>query len=365
MTLQALAQRQRDLMQQEQGVMQQPAGTIAQGLGVLGQSLVNALQQRAIYGQMEQGRQAVSDAFSQMNPQTGELPPAALSAVMANSPEMGLPIYEQAMAARQAAARQAESERAASALSAQGASQQEAAAVAAEQRRLAEPQTPRARVLADFQSGKYGDPSTTEAQAARDAAIRASEAPQLSLADRQYVETQQNEYAQSDATIGSLNRASALLKQGISSGTYYDWAAEKAGRAFGIGDAEFRARTDEYNGLMAPGGDMATTLSKVATPAEIQQFLGFMNDPTKEQGAKQQLLDRMAAKVQAYKGMVADRIHSVNPNMPLPSSQPSGQTPAEEEQSLANARAAIAKNPAQAATIRRMLQAAGIDPGRL
>ena len=104
LTLDALMARQKEIANRQGDVMGMPVTNIPQGLGQMAWSLVNALQGRAAEKELATGQQEISEAFGQMDPNTGMLSNEALQTIMRRDPDLGALMYREAMNARQHAA---------------------------------------------------------------------------------------------------------------------------------------------------------------------------------------------------------------------------------------------------------------------
>jgi hypothetical protein len=154
LTIQELAQRQRDLLAQQMNIQGQQQPTVAGGIGQMlqafttGRNIYNAQQQEI------QGRQALSQIISRMNTQTGEFanPQDAATAAMLD-PELATSAIGGVVQAARQKALQQESEQAALGR------QQES-----EQFQMSKPSTPEQWVIYGGQHGAYGDLSDPDNQ---------------------------------------------------------------------------------------------------------------------------------------------------------------------------------------------------------
>lgn len=229
----------------------------------------------------------------------------------------------------------------------------------------AKPKSSVGQIETDFKNGIYGDPTTPEAQKMRDDALnKATTVIQPGgAADRKALWAQQDDYVNTAATLGQLNRASSLLKQGINTG--YGSSAVTTYGAMGLpgGDAEQAKRTKEYNNIMNQEAILAMsgTLKGATSDKEMAEFIRNMNDPTLDPATKSGMIDRLVARAQSNQELQAARIRELGGDIP----QPQAAVPTDvEAQTLNDARDAIAKG-APAEMVRKRLVDKGIDPGKL
>lgn len=381
MTLDALMARQK-LLAAQQGQIAEPRDMSSpwQGAALLGQTFANRLQEGRVESQLTAGRDALAKIRAGINYETG---PTAeqISQAGIYSPEDSDRLMQMAAQAVQArrAIEQANANREdqQSFQAGQQTGQQtfshgenEAARQAQiEAARLAasQPDAPSAKILNDFKLGNYGDPSTPEAVALRDADLKKAQAiatPAGVNADRKALWTSQDEYIASTSAVSQLERASNLLKEGINTG-YTAGAQTMWGKA-GLpgGDAEAAKRTSEYNSIMNQEAitAMSQALKGATTDTEMAEFIKNMNDPTIDPAVKQRQIDVMLARARSHNELQASRIKELGGD--IPASSATGAPTADEEVTLKDARDAIAKG-APEAMVKKRLADKGIDPGKL
>src|SRR5215831_3016418 len=345
MTLEEIMQRRRDLARTQLGFSQVATPTIAGGIGNMISAFTTGLQEHQAQQQEAQGRQALAGAYSRIDPNTGQFAnPQDQALAMMLDPQGARSMISSAVANMQAIAAEKQREAYESGL----------------------PQTPRAKAMADYTSGKFGTVGSPEAITARDAAIRASEAPELSLSDRQYLDQNNAENVKATSQLESLKRAVSLLNQGIYS-TAGGSLWEQVGKFSRYGDKEMANLSDEFYTLVA-SGELNDLMSKATSPDEIRRFQDTLTEPNSTPEARKQALMGMMNRVEAYNNEIKRRITKLDPNAQLqgPASNMSLQ---EEEQTLQNARdriAASSNDPGVIADIKNKLKTVyHIDPGRL
>lgn len=103
MTLDALMARQKQLAEQGQQIAAPRQMTSPwQGLAAMAQQLVNARQESATQNQMTAGRQALAQAVSGIDPNTGAVPQASIATAMSLDPDTGLKLLQTSLEARRA-----------------------------------------------------------------------------------------------------------------------------------------------------------------------------------------------------------------------------------------------------------------------
>lgn len=236
------------------------------------------------------------------------------------------------------------------------------AQIAQEQRAADLPQSTSAKVLADFQKGHFGDPTSPEAQALRDDALeKANAITGAGLAsERKALWEMQDEYINSTAAVSQLQKARGLLDEGINWG-YTAGAQTMADQGLGM-DPDRANRTKEYDAIMNQEAiaAMSQALKGATTDTEMAEFIKNMNNPTLDPKVKRNQIDAMIAKAQARNEQQAARITSLNGTLPKVNMP----DPVAEEKTLQDARDAIAKG-APAELVRKRLVDKGFDPGKL
>lgn len=104
MTLDALMARQKLLAERGQQIAE-PRSMVSpwQGAAALAQQFVNARQESANEDQLTAGRQQLAQAISGIDPNTGEVPQAAIASAMAFDPDTGMKLLQGSIEARRAA----------------------------------------------------------------------------------------------------------------------------------------------------------------------------------------------------------------------------------------------------------------------
>lgn len=388
-TLAALMARQKQLADQQtaQASSAYPGqGTVVGGLGHMAQMFFTGLAQRKAQQQEAEGRQALAQAISGIDPSTGIASPDQLATVMGLDPDLGARLYAEAAAARRAdreyqrtradqladretgyaheadvnARELAESQAARKEQEAFTVSQTQAATQAEidkERRQAAQPQTDVGRLKAELDAGNID-------QATYDAAVKkATTVPNTATAsDRKALWDTQDAYIESQSAIGNLKEASDLLKQGINWG-YTEGAQTMAG-AMGIaGDKEQAQRTKRYNQIMNAQAiaAMSQQLKGATSNQEMTEFIKNMNDPTIDPKVKGQMVDTMLAKAQTYQELQRGRIKDMGgepPELQKPAAA------ADEATLLKDAQSAIDRGADRQLVIKRLIEK-GVDPAKL
>lgn len=397
-----------------------------QGLAQMAQTFVNARQESSAADQLAAGRQQLAQAISGIDPNTGTVAPEALATAMRLDPDTGLKLLQTSIEARRAERERqqhlddiqqqrewtlldektrrgevlsdAERERkqqlddiksgytheaevntrelgeaqaatkASQDFSAAEAEKARQATIEAAKLKAAEPDSPEGKIMSDFNAGRYGDPTSPEAIALRDAAIKKETQPSGvgGPANLKILYDQQDQYIGTSSAIGQLGRAKALLDQGINTG-YSSGVRTMAGNAGLTGEAEKAAadRTKEYNSIMT--GEAITAMSQslkgATTDTEMARFIEIMNDPTIDPLIKARQINTMMAKARAFNEQQAARLKQMDPNGELPTVR-SAVTPDAEAGLLAEARKAIAAG-ADATLVKKRLADKGVDAGKL
>lgn len=408
MTLDALMARQKALAEAAGGIsanrnMQSPW----QGAAYVGEKLANALQQRRVQSQMADARGQLAQIIGGIDPTAGPSQDQ-LGQAFSLDPDLGLKLMAQAVQARREATQLAQhnaersqdrewdvsdADKAAARAEAARketeafqtgqtdksqtfqAGQQERSqdfartqAEAARAAAAAVPKSTEGQIMQDFKNGAYGDPTTPEAQALRDQAMKKATAiptPAGVNADRKALWGQQDEYINTRSTISQLEHANDLLKQGINTG-YTAGMRTYAGNTGMTGEAEKAAadRTKEYNSIMTGEAikAMSQTLKGATTDTEMARFIEIMNDPSIDPAIKARQLDTMLARARSFNELQGQRIKDLGGETPQDASVKT--TPEDEAQLLQQARDAIAAR-ADPALVKKRLVEKGIDPGKL
>jgi len=409
MTLDALMARQKALAEAAGGIsanrnMQSPW----QGAAYVGEKLANALQQRSVQGQMADARHQLAQIIGGIDPTAGPSQDQ-LGQAFSLDPDLGLKLMAQSIQARREAAQLAQhnaersqdrewsvSDTAAAAQRAEAARKEQEAfqsgqtdksqtfqagqqersqdfarqqAEAARAAAAAVPKSTVGEINLDFKNGAYGDPNTPEAQALRDEAIKKANAiptPAGVNADRKALWGQQDEYINTRSTIGQLEHAGDLLKQGINTG-YTAGMRTYAGNAGMTGEAEKAAadRTKEYNSIMTGEAikAMSQTLKGATTDTEMARFIEIMNDPSIDPAIKARQIDTMLARARSFNELQGQRIKDLGGDLPQDAAA-AKPAPEEEATLLQQARDAIAAR-ADPALVKKRLVEKGIDPSKL
>src|SRR5215831_9061459 len=295
MTLEEIMQRRRDLARTQLGFSQVATPTIAGGIGNMISAFTTGLQEHQAQQQEAQGRQALAGAYSRIDPNTGQFAnPQDQALAMMLDPQGARSMISSAVANMQAIAAEKQREAYESGL----------------------PQTPRAKAMADYTSGKFGTVGSPEAITARDAAIRASEAPELSVQDRAYLDQQKADYIRTGSSLQALTDAKGILDKGIDTGY---WSAVKQGLTkWGLPppgtDAEQATRTEQFNAIMEQQGAILTdTISKVLGPASAAAFINTMTGPA-DVATKQKALNDIIMPVKSFNDSQRANITRTDPN---------------------------------------------------
>jgi len=361
MTLDALMARQKALADaQAQTAAPRQIQSPWQGAAQLAQSFFGARQEAGVADQLSQGRAALAQIMSGIDPATGPTQ-AQLSQAYQLDPDLSVKLMEQAQQARRdkAAAEAAianredqqqftagqqkeqqdftlgQSTRSQTFEASQQEDQQASAASLAEDARkaaadaaalkteteAAKPTTDVGKINADFAKGAYGDPASPEAATLRDQALKKATAiptPAGVVADRKSLWGQQDEYVNTATSANQLRRAAKLLGEGINTG-YTAGARTMYGNA-GLpgGDKLSASRTKEYNSIMSQEAiaAMSQSLKGATTDTEMARFIENMNDPTLDPMVKQIQINTMLAKVEAYQRLQTDRITELGGSIP-------------------------------------------------
>lgn len=405
LTLDALMARQKALAEQQGQVQQMDAGTPMQGIGKLAWSFVDALKQRQAEKDIAAGNADIAGAMKQMDMNTGELPPEAISTIMQRNPELGQQMIEQFVASRRqkqqdalaeqrrqqdrewqlldektkrgeqlsdaetARKTQIEAEQRAAGREIAKEGRTEASTIREENRAAdtaaAQPKTPQAKIMEDYAAGRYGAQGSPEAMQLRDDAMAAANAKGGgTAADKKVLYDQQDQFINTSSAIGQLTRAKQLLDAGISTG-YTSGMRTYAGNTglLGQGEADLAANTKEYNSIMNQEAitAMSQALKGSTTDTEMREFIANMNDPTIPPQVKARQIDTMLAKAGAFAETQRQRIIDMGGDPP---ELPKRLTPEAEATLLQSARDAIAKG-ADPALVKKRLADKGADPGKL
>jgi len=295
MTLEEIMQRRRDLARTQLGFSQVATPTIAGGLGNMISAFTTGLQEHQAQQQEAQGRQAFGQAMASFDPTTGTFKdPNALATIAMLDPQQAASMSANMYNAAQQMAMEKQRETYEAGL----------------------PQTPRAKAIADYNSGKFGTVGSKEAQDALQAAIRASEAPELSVQDRAYLDQQKADYIRTGSSLQALTDAKGILDKGIDTGY---WSAVKQGLTkWGLPppgtDAEQATRTEQFNAIMEQQGAILTdTISKVLGPASAAAFINTMTGPA-DVATKQKALNDIIIQVKSFNDSQRANITRTDPN---------------------------------------------------
>jgi hypothetical protein len=351
MTLDALMQRQRDLARSAPSANREMISPW-QGAAYLGETLANVVQQRRADAALAEGRQGLAQAMSGVSMEEG---PTAdqIAQVSQYDPDLGMQLWKMSAEAVQAR-RQREQELADVASQRDWQRQQttegriyeagqeaarnqrelseaeavrkaeEEAQIRQEQRAAtaaaAQPSTTQGKIVADFNKGAYGDPSTPDAQRLRDEALQAAARTgtgPATLSDKKLLIGEQDAFLNTAASAAALGRARDLLNQGIFTG-YTGGLQTMAANAELAGDKEMANRTKEYNSIMNQEAiaAMSQALKGATTDTEMAQFITNMNDPTVDPSVKARQIDAMLAKVDAFQQLRGGRIQEWGGSVP-------------------------------------------------
>jgi hypothetical protein len=344
MTLDELMQRRRELALAQTGIQQQPMPTIAGGIGNMISALTTGMQEHQMQQQEAQGRQAFAQAFSRIDPNTGQFAnPQDMATVAMLDPSS----VANAVASMREMARQKESE---------------AAQTAENIRKEAVPVPGSVEdVVARGKKGEFGDLSNPDNQRIYQLALHQAASPNLTIQNRDYLDQQNQQLIRSTNQLDALKKASSLLAQGVYSGVGGS-LQEQLGKVFGTGDPEKQNRSDQFYTLVA-SGELNDVMTQATSAEEVARFQSALTDPNSTPKARHDAIIGMMNKVEAYNNEVRRRITNVDPSAQM-SAPPNKMSVADEEQSLQNARDMIARG-ADPVAVRKKLADNGIDPGRL
>src|SRR5262245_40951896 len=359
MTLDALMLRQRELARQQQALGDPGAqtSTIAGGLGHMLDRFTTSFQEGQARSQEAAGRQQLAQLLGGIDPNTG-VSQDQLGQIAALDPELGMKLYEQAIAQRSAAAAEAtrvaertqdrdwkvaddaaaraaeqsklddqqkhaielqEDQQTATAQESRlGREDAERVRLAneAEKERLrlidaAKPTTDAGKSIADYEANQYGPKESPEAQRLRDEALKKATSTTKPMTASDYAELskQQSAYINSGSSIQKLQRAKDLIDQGIDYG-YLTSLRTGASTAGWGGDPELAKRTKEFNSIMERGAitDMAQTLAGATTNEEMARFINNMNDQTLDPQVRRTMIEDLIVKSQAFNTSQKDLI---------------------------------------------------------
>ena len=345
MTLDEIMQRRRELARTQLGFSQVATPTVAGGIGNMINAFTTGLQEHQAQQQEAQGRQAFGQAMASFDPTTGQFKdPNAMATLAMLDPQQAATMSANMYNAAQQMAMEKQREAYESGL----------------------PQTPRAKAMADYASGKFGTVGSPEAIAARDAAIRASEAPQLSIEDRRERNRLSDLYTQTGSNLAQLDTASKLIDQGIAGGSGWSSTGEWLNKNLNpFRDRDEQNRTDQFNLIMQQGG-LTDAISNALGPAAAANFVRQMTDMSVDPKARQAILNGMVTQLKAANETTRARLQEIAPNEPLPQlpATRSALTPERKQQLLNYARSALQQGKDRASVI-KILQDNGISESEL
>ena len=222
--------------------------------------------------------------------------PQQLAGITGADPELGKTYAQQAFTARQNAADIAARKEAA----AEKYKQDEAAAVSAEGRTQARPQTDAGRIKQDLAAGRL-----SEEEAA--AALKKLTAP--AAGEQKLIDDKVNEHVEQQSTVAQLNEAAGLLEKGVYSGSgaglKTDYGQAVPGPLKGVTgtDPETTARSKRYSQIMSQ--EVLSRLSKLKGPSSDKDMAwaaSTVNDPSAPVENKKRALSILQAQAQAHLG---------------------------------------------------------------
>lgn len=416
LTIKALEKRQADLAA-AQAKEELPTSMPSpwQGLAHVAGSIGDAMQQSRIENAVAARRADLAKLISGVDPAKGP-DPTQLAGIMGADPDLGTKYLEMAQRAREAeATRAGEMERlklseagatgrtgmttaSSEKLAAERiAAEQAAAAKLAENQSLLEQQKAEERRQAEadqaartaaeneknrLAQAEQGQPEMVRMQKALNegritpADFEAWKRKQTmpSATDQKANLELKSGYIESASALDQLREADELLGKGIYTGAgggiqqgIGRWAPERVGKALGA-DPETTKRTERYNTIMNSEAisDMARRLKGATTEKEMAAFVAINNDPNATLQTKQAALRVLLSKVEAHVSAQGDAIRASGGELPKVSSYKDAQaakqlSPEDKAASVANAKAAIARNPARRDEILKTLKANGID----
>lgn len=357
-TIKALQERQRMLAEQQQQILQPPAGGIRspwQGASMVANSFVNNLNRRAAERQEADARQQLAQTIAGIDYSTGATP-EQIGSIYQMDPEFGTRLMSDAMRLEQERAEY--QRRRSDALS-------DYRTKAEIDREMNPPET--FTPLTPEEEAQLGlDETGSYQRSSRSNKVSQVSPPRraASGADRKALWDQQDQYINTQATIGKLQRASELLREGIHIGPLA--GAKTYGGNAGLPgfDEQTAARTREYNNIMTGEAikAMSQALKGATTDTEMARFISIMNDPTTPAVVKQREIDTMLAKAQSFQELQGARIGELGGETPTGAADTSAA--GNEEAVLEEARDAI-KRGADPELVRKRLADRGIDPGNL